>query len=90
MTNLIFIVEPSLDYLTERIWESLKLVKVYTKKRGERPDLADPVCLRKGATIEVCCLTTSLRGPPSRDTRMFALVSISRLQPTSDLHLFGE
>jgi hypothetical protein len=46
----------SLDYLIERIWESLGLVKVYTKKRGERPDLSDPVCLRKGATIEVCII----------------------------------
>lgn len=46
----------NLNYLIERIWESLKLVKVYTKKRGERPDLADPVCLRKGATIEDVCL----------------------------------
>lgn len=43
----------SLDYLIERIWEKLGLVKVYTKKRGARPDLSDPVCLRKGATIEV-------------------------------------
>ncbi|KAG1754992.1 P-loop containing nucleoside triphosphate hydrolase protein [Suillus paluster] len=42
----------NLDYLIERIWESLGLVKVYTKKRGARPDLSDPVCLRKGATIE--------------------------------------
>ncbi|KAF9243847.1 developmentally regulated GTP-binding protein [Melanogaster broomeanus] len=46
----------NLDYLIERIWESLGLVKVYTKKRGERPDLSDPVCLRKGATIEDVCL----------------------------------
>ncbi|KAL4068302.1 P-loop containing nucleoside triphosphate hydrolase protein [Scleroderma yunnanense] len=46
----------NLDYLIERVWESLRLVKVYTKKRGERPDLADPVCLRKGATIEDVCL----------------------------------
>ena len=46
----------SLDYLIERIWESLGLVKVYTKKRGERPDLSDPVCLRRGATIEVCTM----------------------------------
>ncbi|KAG1783617.1 P-loop containing nucleoside triphosphate hydrolase protein [Suillus placidus] len=46
----------NLDYLIERIWESLELVKVYTKKRGARPDLSDPVCLRKGATIEDVCL----------------------------------
>lgn len=43
----------SLDYLIKRIWDELGLVKVYTKKRGAHPDLDDPVCLRKGATIEV-------------------------------------
>ena len=43
----------SLDYLIERIWAELSLVKVYTKKRGVHPDIDDPVCLRKGATIEV-------------------------------------
>ena len=43
----------SLDYLIERIWEELSLVKVYTKKRGAHPDLTDPICLRKGANIEV-------------------------------------
>ena len=43
----------SLDYLIEKIWEELDLVKVYTKKRGAHPDLADPICLRKGATVEV-------------------------------------
>ncbi len=43
----------SLDYLIERIWAELSLVKVYTKKRGVHPDLNDPVCMRKGATIEV-------------------------------------
>ncbi|KAG5651224.1 Developmentally-regulated GTP-binding protein 2, partial [Sphagnurus paluster] len=42
----------NLDHLIDRIWDELKLVKVYTKKRGAHPDLSDPVCLRKGATIE--------------------------------------
>jgi len=45
----------NLDYLLDRIWEDLGLVKVYTKKRGAHPDLADPVCLRKGSTIEDVC-----------------------------------
>lgn len=43
----------SLKYLIDRIWDELGLVKVYTKKRGAQPDLDDPICLRKGATIEV-------------------------------------
>jgi len=45
----------NLDYLLEKIWENLGLVKVYTKKRGVHPDLSDPICLRKGATIEHVC-----------------------------------
>ncbi|KAG8928301.1 Developmentally-regulated GTP-binding protein 2 [Tulasnella sp. 418] len=45
----------NLDYLLESIWENLSLVKVYTKKRGDHPDLTDPICLRKGATIEDVC-----------------------------------
>ncbi|QRW00097.1 hypothetical protein RhiJN_28115 [Ceratobasidium sp. AG-Ba] len=45
----------NIDYLLERIWGELGLVKVYTKKRGEHPDLSDPICLRKGATIEHVC-----------------------------------
>ncbi|CAA7259958.1 unnamed protein product [Cyclocybe aegerita] len=45
----------NLDYLIDRIWEELRLVKIYTKKRGVHPDLDDPVCLRKGATIEDVC-----------------------------------
>lgn len=44
----------SIDYLIDRIWDELALVKIYTKKRGAHPDLSDPICLRKGATIEVC------------------------------------
>ncbi|KIP06929.1 hypothetical protein PHLGIDRAFT_90259 [Phlebiopsis gigantea 11061_1 CR5-6] len=46
----------NLDYLISRIWDNLGLVKVYTKKRGDHPDLNDPVCLRRGATIEDVCI----------------------------------
>ncbi|KAJ7356933.1 P-loop containing nucleoside triphosphate hydrolase protein [Mycena albidolilacea] len=45
----------NLDYLIARMWDELNLVKVYTKKRGAHPDLSDPICLRKGATIEDVC-----------------------------------
>ncbi len=40
--------------------QDLGLVKVYTKKRGAHPDLADPVCLRKGSTIEASYLVSHL------------------------------
>ncbi|KIK07403.1 hypothetical protein K443DRAFT_673327 [Laccaria amethystina LaAM-08-1] len=45
----------NLTYLIDRIWDDLRLVKIYTKKRGAHPDLSDPICLRKGATIEDVC-----------------------------------
>ncbi|KAF5374884.1 hypothetical protein D9758_000033 [Tetrapyrgos nigripes] len=45
----------NLDYLVDRMWEELNMVKIYTKKRGAHPDLTDPVCMRKGATIENVC-----------------------------------
>jgi uncharacterized protein len=37
------------------MWAELGLVRVYTKKRGAAPDLSDPVCMRKGSTVEDVC-----------------------------------
>ena len=31
----------------EKLWEYLGLVRVYTKKKGEQPDFAGPIVLRK-------------------------------------------
>ncbi|KAI9462318.1 developmentally regulated GTP-binding protein [Lactarius psammicola] len=45
----------NLKYLIDRVWDDLGLVKVYTKKRGAPPDLFDPICMRKGSTIEDVC-----------------------------------
>jgi uncharacterized protein len=45
----------NLDYLIDRIWEELDLYRIYTKKRGEHPDLGDPLVVRKGATVEHVC-----------------------------------
>ncbi|XP_061182292.1 GATOR1 complex protein NPRL3-like [Saccostrea echinata] len=45
----------NLDYLVEMIWEYLALVRVYTKKRGERPDFDGGLILRKGCTAEHVC-----------------------------------
>lgn len=51
--NTALLIARSLNYLIDRIWDDLGLVKVYTKKRGAPPDLFDPICMRKGSTIEV-------------------------------------
>mmetsp|Transcript_2210 Transcript_2210/g.7435 ORF Transcript_2210/g.7435 Transcript_2210/m.7435 type:complete len:177 (+) Transcript_2210:838-1368(+) len=34
-----------LDYLLEAMWDAMGLVRVYTKRKGAPPDLADPVVL---------------------------------------------
>ncbi|XP_052686367.1 GATOR complex protein NPRL3-like [Crassostrea angulata] len=45
----------NLDYLLEMVWEYLALVRVYTKKRGAKPDFEDGLILRRGCTAEHVC-----------------------------------
>ncbi|OQR74536.1 developmentally-regulated GTP-binding protein 2 isoform 1-like [Tropilaelaps mercedesae] len=45
----------NLSYLKERIWDKLALISVYTKKRGQPPDLDGGIILRRNATIEHVC-----------------------------------
>ncbi|VDK70638.1 unnamed protein product [Litomosoides sigmodontis] len=47
----------NMDYMVEKIWEYLALIRVYTKKPGNAPDLGpdDGLILRRGATIEHAC-----------------------------------
>ncbi|KAJ1661002.1 Ribosome-interacting GTPase 2 [Dispira simplex] len=45
----------NLDYLVEQIWKHLALLRIYTKKRGEFPDLSEGLILRNGASIEHVC-----------------------------------
>lgn len=47
--------ELNLDYLRERIWESLELMRVYTKRKGEGPDFSEPVIMRSGSTMGNLC-----------------------------------
>ena len=47
-----------LDYLMEKCWEYLALVRIYTKRRGQGPDFEEPVVLtrgRHGCTVEGFC-----------------------------------
>lgn len=45
----------NLDRLIEKIWRYLDLIRVYTKKKGEYPDLSEGTVLRNGATVETIC-----------------------------------
>lgn len=42
----------NLDLLKEKIWDYLKLVKVFTKEPGKPPTKKDPVTLKKGLSIK--------------------------------------
>jgi ribosome-interacting GTPase 1 len=44
------------------IWDYLGLTRVYTKRKGNQPDLAEPVVLsaiRKGTTVKALCQNVS-------------------------------
>ena len=48
----------NMDYLVSQIWEYLGLTRVYTKRRGQQPDLSAPVvlsALRRGTTVQSLC-----------------------------------
>ncbi|VDP19300.1 unnamed protein product [Soboliphyme baturini] len=47
----------NLDYLLERLWDELALLRIFTKKPGQPPDLAmeTAIILRSGATVEHAC-----------------------------------
>jgi small GTP-binding protein len=45
------------DDLLEKMWEYLKLVRLYTKPKGQLPDFTDPVIVQQGKrTVEDFCL----------------------------------
>lgn len=49
----------NLEYLVERIWQKLGLVRIFTKKPGNKPDFNEPLILterRDGHNIEAACM----------------------------------
>ena len=47
--------ELNLDYLVDRIWRSLGLLRIYTKKRGVLPDFSEPIIMRSNSDVENVC-----------------------------------
>ena len=45
----------NLDYLLQKMWEYMGLIRIYTKRRAQPPDLTTPIVLsseRHGLTVE--------------------------------------
>lgn len=52
----------NLDYMLQKMWEYLGLIRIYTKPRGQAPDLSVPIVLsseRNGLTVEAACKAIS-------------------------------
>ena len=45
----------NLDYLVDCLWAHLDLIRVFTKKPGNRPDFSDAIILRNGVTVKHVC-----------------------------------
>ncbi|KAL1957664.1 hypothetical protein VTO42DRAFT_5641 [Malbranchea cinnamomea] len=41
--------------VVDRCWEELRLIRIYTKRKGEEPDFSEALIVRNGATIEDVC-----------------------------------
>mmetsp|Transcript_2093 Transcript_2093/g.3705 ORF Transcript_2093/g.3705 Transcript_2093/m.3705 type:complete len:408 (+) Transcript_2093:76-1299(+) len=52
----------NIDFLLEKMWQYMGLIRIYTKKRGQPPDLADPIVLsgqRHGLDVEAAVTAIS-------------------------------
>jgi small GTP-binding protein len=47
--------EPSIDELKETIYQKLRFIKIFTKKRKEKADLEEPMIIKSGAKISDVC-----------------------------------
>ena len=45
----------NIDYLKKVVWDCLGLIRVYTKRRQEMPDLDEAIILKNGSTIRELC-----------------------------------
>ncbi|GAA6048086.1 hypothetical protein JCM3770_000184 [Rhodotorula araucariae] len=45
----------NLEVLKKRMWQAMGFNRIYTKKRGEAPDLGDPLVIKTDATMDAIC-----------------------------------
>ena len=47
--------QQGLNHLKKGIYHHLKLIKIYMKPQGKKPDYSEPMILKKGSTVETVC-----------------------------------
>ena len=50
------------DFMLQKLWDYLGLIRIYTKRRGQLPDLTEPIVLsseRNSLSIEAACTSVS-------------------------------
>jgi len=47
--------DESIEVLKEKIYQTLRFIKIFTKKRKEKADLEEPMIIKSGATVEDVC-----------------------------------
>jgi len=51
-----------IDRMLLKMWDYLGLIRIYTKKRGQPPDLSEPIVLsseREGLSVDAVCKSIS-------------------------------
>ena len=52
----------NIDYMLQMMWKYMGLIRIYTKRRGQAPDINEPIVLsvkRDGLTVEAVCKSVS-------------------------------
>ena len=69
----------NLEYMLDCLWEHLDLIRVFTKKPGQPPDISDAIILRNGVTVKHVCHAIHRTLP---EVLKYALVWVSLLSKT--------
>ncbi len=54
--------QEGIENLKQRMWETLSLIRIYTKKPGEKPDFSRPLIMKKHVTIEEIMKKLNIKG----------------------------
>ena len=81
----------NLDYLLEKMWDYMGLVRIFTKKRGCPPDFAEPVILssnRHGLAAQTRRFPRQLASSSLRETGLLVALFSTRARGLTQVEAF--